>query len=189
MDWLLSAPREHRPWFARGLADSDGDVHFKDKTVDITTEPNTRFVKALLTSLNCHVTVSSYRNASRVTITATEAAKIVIFNPVVLTHRQKVLTKLIGATTFERHWPTWLQAKVAGLLASGLQTVQVRNRLLEEDNVFVKLHTLSYKAKQLSAKHGSSSSAEGGIGAAERLRTPDPQISSQPRIMSFTLSG
>ena len=54
MDWMLSAPREDRLWFLRGLADSDGDVHFKDKSVDITTSPNTSFVRALLDSLNVH---------------------------------------------------------------------------------------------------------------------------------------
>lgn len=149
MVWLLSAPEERRLWFARGLADSDGDVHFKDKTVDITTEPNTSFVKALLTSLGCHVTVRSYRKASCTTITATDAARVMIFNPEVPTHRKKILAVLLGAATFERHWPTWLQEKVVRLLVSGLSTVEVRNRLLKEDNVFVKLHTLGYKAKQL----------------------------------------
>ncbi len=142
--------------FARGLADSDGDVHFKDKTVDITTAPNTLFVKALLTSLGCNVTISSYRDASRVTITATEAARLEIFNPNILTHRKKVLAKLIGARTFERRWPPWLQAKVNGFLATGIDKVQLRNRLLEEDNVFIKLHTLTCKKKRISAKEVSS---------------------------------
>lgn len=109
MDWILSVPRECRIWFIRGLADSDGDVHFKDKCVDITTSPNTRLIKALLSSLGLHTTVSFFRNSSRVTVSASDAAQIQIFNPELYTHRRKILEKLVGARTFPRHWPKWLR--------------------------------------------------------------------------------
>jgi hypothetical protein len=45
MAWLLDAPREMRLWFLRGLADSDGDVHFQHRWVDICTSPNTNFIR------------------------------------------------------------------------------------------------------------------------------------------------
>ena len=70
MDWMLHAPREFRLWFLRSLADSDGDVHFRDKSVDITTSPNTGFVKALLDSLNVHRVVRFTKGYGAITIRA-----------------------------------------------------------------------------------------------------------------------
>ena len=51
MDWMLHAPREFRLWFLRSLADSDGDVHFRDKSVDNITQH--RFCKGTLGFLEC----------------------------------------------------------------------------------------------------------------------------------------
>ena len=77
MDWILSAPREDRLWFLRGLADSDGNVHFKGKSVDLTTSPNTSFVKALLDSLDVHSVIRFTRGYGAITIRADKAATAV----------------------------------------------------------------------------------------------------------------
>jgi len=145
MDWILAAPTESRLWFLRGLADSDGDVHFKDKSVGITTSPNTDFVNSLIRSLGCRTHLEVYPNFSKVVLPAPQAANIGVFNPEVLTYRRKTLEKLVGARTFERHWPQWLEAKVTGFLDSGLDVRAIRDRILEEDNVFTRLHTLNRK--------------------------------------------
>jgi len=115
MDWMLHAPREFRLWFLRGLADSDGDVHFRDKSVDITTSPNTGFVKALLDSLNVHCVVRFTRGHGAITIRADQAMRIAIFNPEVNTYRRELLEKLVGASVYPRRWPSWLEEKVGHL--------------------------------------------------------------------------
>ncbi len=56
MDWLLTAPGELRLWFLRGLADSDGTVNLRNKSVSIITSPNTDLVQRLFGSLACHNT-------------------------------------------------------------------------------------------------------------------------------------
>jgi hypothetical protein len=33
MDWVLTTSQEMRIWFVRGLADSDGDVDLRDRSV------------------------------------------------------------------------------------------------------------------------------------------------------------
>ena len=149
MNWLLEAPTNHRIWFLRGLADSDGDVHFKDKSVDITTSPNTEFVKALCDSLDLRNYVRFSRNFSQITIPAEDAARIRIFNPSVLTYRRKILEKLVNAKTFPRHWPSWLKEKVDGLLDSGSSNREICERVLAEDNTFVKMYTLNRKRRKL----------------------------------------
>jgi hypothetical protein len=63
-------PQEGRLWFLRGLSDSDGDVHFRDKSVDITTAPNTGFVKALLDSMNVRIVVRFTKGYGVITIRA-----------------------------------------------------------------------------------------------------------------------
>jgi len=99
---MLHAPREFRLWFLRGLADSDGDVHFRDKSVDITTSPNTGFVKALLDSLNVHCVVRFTRGYGAITIRADQAMRIAIFNPEVNTYRRELLEKLVGGSVYPR---------------------------------------------------------------------------------------
>jgi len=152
MEWILSSPPDCRVWFLRGLADSDGDVHFKDKTVDITTSPNTNLIRSLLSSVGCHPSTSFDGRVSRVTITLSDAARIGIFNPDVHTHRRKILEKLLGASTFERRWPVWLQEEVEKLFEAGFTVKEVRDHLFSEKNVFVKLHTLNRKSIQCKTK-------------------------------------
>ena len=68
MDWLLTAPEEMKVWFLRGVADSDGDVDFRDRSVGITSEPNTALISSLLSSLGVLnlVEYESTRDVARV---------------------------------------------------------------------------------------------------------------------------
>jgi hypothetical protein len=63
MSWLLLTSPENRLWFLRGLADSDGSVNIRNKTVTITSEPNVRLIKALLTSLDANPREYWYRGS------------------------------------------------------------------------------------------------------------------------------
>lgn len=94
MSWLLSAPPECRMWFIRGLADSDGSVHFRHKSAEIVTSPNTELMRDILASLQIHNILDFSKGCGRISISAQRAAEIQIFNPRVLTHRRKLLEKL-----------------------------------------------------------------------------------------------
>jgi hypothetical protein len=148
MDWVLRAPLGRRLWFTRGVADSDGDVHLHDKSVGITTTPNTNFIYKLLRSVGCRPRVETSPRFSKVVITVTEAMKILIFNPELRTYRRKNLEKLASAKTFQRHWPEWLQVEVTRLLGSGAEPGEIRDRILNEKGVFVRLATLNRKASR-----------------------------------------
>ena len=150
MDWMLSAPREDRLWFLRGLADSDGDVHFRDKSVDITTSPNTSFVKALLDSLNVHNIVRFTKGYGAITIRADQAMGIAIFNPQVNTYRRNLLERLVGANVYPRHWPSWLTDKVDHLIRLGLSKREICEHVLYEDNTYIKMHNLGRKMQNRS---------------------------------------
>lgn len=147
MKWMLTASREARIWFLRGVADSDGTVSMRNRTVVITSEPNTAFFKTLFKSLGLRAWTHTSRGFGCVTISATDAAKMRIFNPEIETHRGRLLKKLATARTFQRRWPNWLENKAASLQMSGLSPSAVRNRILFEDNTYVKLKTI--KSKQV----------------------------------------
>lgn len=149
MKWLLSAPREMRLQFLRGLADSDGGIHFSDKEVNIVTEPNSALVVALFQSLEIRSRLGTTHGFGMVIISGKNAAEIRIFNLEILTHRRKLLEKLVSAKTFQRHWPRWLQARAEDLLRQGLGNREVCEKLLEEDGVFVKYNTLKRKRAKL----------------------------------------
>src|SRR3989454_9251046 len=152
MKWLLSAPREYRLWFLRGLADSDGGVHFQEKWVDIATSPNTLFVKRLVDSLGIHTRVRIHRGYGYVSISCKDAAKIQIFNPEIPTHRRKMLEKVVGASIFRSAWPDWLNAKIERLVKNGLGPREICIRLLEEDNVYAKMRTVKRKIDRIMSK-------------------------------------
>ena len=152
MDWMLSAPREDRLWFLRGLADSDGDVHFRDKSVDITTSPNTSFVKALLDSLGLHSVIRFTKGYGVVTIRADQAMRIAIFNPEVDSYRRILLERLVRAHVYPRHWPGWLLEKVDQLIRLGLSKREICERILFEDNTYIKMQTLGRKLQNRNAK-------------------------------------
>jgi hypothetical protein len=145
MDWLLTAPPEHRLWFLRGLADSDGTVNVRNKAVAIITSPNTDLVRKLLASLGCHHTFGMSKGVGVVAISANDAARIKIFNPNVMTHRRKQLDNVCNAATYQRHWPKWLESRVEGLMRKGLDVRSMRDVLLNKDRVYVKLKTLKRK--------------------------------------------
>jgi len=144
-DWILAAPLKRRLWFVRGLADSDGDVHLDDKSVGITTTPNTRFVYALLRSVGCRPRIDLDGSSSKVVIAVRQAVAIEIFSEEQFSYRHKRLEILANARTFERHWPAWLQEKVTQYLSAGIEPRIIRDRILEEDGVFVRLATLQRK--------------------------------------------
>ena len=151
MDWLLAAPDEMRLWFLRGVSDSDGDVDFRDRSVGITSEPNTAFVSNLLTSLGVHNSVEyeRARDVGRVSLSVPDAVRIGIFNPTVFTHRRKLLERLACAKTYPKHWPSWLNARVGQLIRNGEVPREVVEKILEENGVFVKMQTVARKAKLL----------------------------------------
>jgi len=145
MAWILGAPRELKLWFIRGLSDSDGDVHINDKTVGITTSPNRDFVNSLLQSVGCRTHVETSPRFDKVVITLNQAVEMKMFNPEILTHRRKILEKLASAKTFQRHWPQWLQERIASLIGSGLDPREIRMKVLDEEGVYVRLATLRKK--------------------------------------------
>ncbi len=149
MAWLLGAPRYTRIWFLRGLADSDGNVHFQHRWVDIATSPNTVFVKNLVESLGFHTNVRVHRGYGYVSISAADAARIQIFNPELQTYRRLVLEKLVAAETFHKNWPDWLGTKVDSLIRAGLTERRICESILEEYNVYLRMRTIKARRKKL----------------------------------------
>ena len=139
-------------WFLRGLADSDGSVYFKNRSVGIITSPNGKLVGNLLDSLKMHYYSGWSKGCMVVVISLKEAAQMQIFNPHVATHRRKALEKLVSAKTFQRRWPSWLEAKVQRLLKSGFEAAEISHRIYEEDDTFVRSHTIRRKAEVFHAK-------------------------------------
>ncbi len=154
MDWILRAPRKFRLWFLRGIADSDGTVNLRNKLVEIVSSPNTYFFRDLFTSLGIKNVVRFSRGYGYVAVDAPAAARIRIFSPAVATHRRKMLEKLVNAKTFHPHWPAWLEDLVQVLIAKGLPAPEIRNQLLEDHNVYVKIHTIKRKIRKARLLHG-----------------------------------
>lgn len=147
MDWLLTASREARIWFLRGIADSDATVNLRNKTVDIITGPNSAIIIALLDSLEVQTQTWISKGASIVSIPAKEAMELWIFNPEIETHRGRLLRKLADAQVYPRRWPPWLYKKVDKLLAEGVTPGRIRDKLLWEDNTYVKLKSIWSRVK------------------------------------------
>ncbi len=142
MDWLLAAPAEHRRWFLRGIADSDGSVNLRNRTTQITSAPNTRFFSALFSSLDVKALTYPSKGVGTISVSAKDAMNMQIFNPEVETHRNSLLQKLANARTFRSRWPGWLETKVSQLLREGLDASSIRDKLLFEDHTYVKLKTI-----------------------------------------------
>jgi len=148
MEWMFGAPRKFRLWFLRGIADSDGTVNLRNKLVEITSSPNTYFFADLFTSLGVKNVVRFSNGYGYVAVDAPAAARIRIFSPAVPTHRRKKLERLVSAKTFHPHWPAWLENLVQALIAKGLPAPEIRNRLLEDHDVYVKIHTIKRKTRK-----------------------------------------
>jgi hypothetical protein len=149
MDWLLSAPRICRLWFIRGLFDSDGTVHFRNKEAEIISSPNSKLIMSLLDSLKVRNRLGNSKGYDKVIISIENAARIQVFNPNVATHRRKALERLVSAKTFQRHWPEWLQRKVDGLIRKGLDDPVICHRIFDEDKVYIKTKTVKIKRSLL----------------------------------------
>jgi hypothetical protein len=155
MDWMLLAPVKYRLWFLRGIADSDGNVNLRNKIIEITSSPNTYFFHRLFDSLGIKSTVRFSRGYGYVAVAASAAARVQIFSPDVLTYRRETLEKLVGAKTFHPHWPAWLEDLVQELIAKGLPAPEIRNRILEDHDVYVKIHTIKRKIRNANLLRGS----------------------------------
>lgn len=129
----------------------------------ITTSPNTGFIDSLVRSIGCRTRIETQPDFGEVVLSVGQAVEIGIFNLEVLTYRRKTLEKLAVATTFERHWPAWLQEKVNTPLDSESDINEVRDRILEEDNVFVRLKTLKRKKAKRADQQMRIEDAGGGI--------------------------
>ena len=164
LDWLLSAPPECKMWFIRGLADSDGSVHFRHKSAEIVTSPNTTLIRDILASLHVHNVLDFSKGCGRISISGQTAAEIQIFNPRILTHRRKLLEKLVRAETFQRRWPAWLESRVQRMLCEGLSPPAVARRIFNEDEVYIKMATVIRKRRlMLEKSHGRDTHPQGGI--------------------------
>ena len=145
MTWLATASPQARAWFVRGVADSDGTVNLRNKTVVITSAPNTDFLRDILVSLGINTRTHESGGFGYVTISGQAAFELQIFNPEIPTHRGFLLQKMVEARTFQSRWPVWLQRRVASLLAREPRDSRVRDTLLFEDNIYVKLRTIRLK--------------------------------------------
>ena len=162
MDWLLTASHVSILWFLRGVADSDGTVSIRNRTVEITSEPNANLFKNLFELLGVHSRIHRSKGVGYVTMSALEAARVCIFNPEIETHRGVLLNTLAGAQTFQARWPAWLEERVADLIHEGLDPRTIRNKLLFEDGTYVKLKTLKSKIAKFTNGAGGGLSARQG---------------------------
>jgi hypothetical protein len=154
MEWMFGAPRKFRLWFLRGIADSDATVNLRNKVVEIISSPNTYFFGDLFTSLGIKNVIRFSNGYGYVAVDAPAAARIRIFSPAVPTHRRKMLEKLVSAKTFHPHWPAWLEDLVQALIVKGLPAPEIRNRLLDDHNVYVKIHTIKRKIRKANLLRG-----------------------------------
>jgi len=165
MEWLLTATHASIEWFLRGIADSDGCVNVGNRSVDITSEPNGPFFVKLFAKVGIHARIYKSKGYDNVSISAFEAARIQIFNVQVGTHRSVLLGRVANAHTFQARWPAWLEERVHQLLSEHENLSTVRNMLLSEDNIYVKLRTLRSKQGHCKGKP-----AKGSAPLTPRLR-------------------
>ena len=145
MDWLLTASPASIEWFLRGIADSDGCVNVNNRTVEITSEPNGPLFVKLFAMVGIRAKIYKSKGYDTVSISAPDAARMQIFNVQVGTHRSELLARVANARAFQARWPAWLEERVNQLLSKHEDLSTVRNILLSEDIVFVKLRTLRKK--------------------------------------------
>ncbi|HVH14154.1 MAG TPA: hypothetical protein VNA15_00345 [Candidatus Angelobacter sp.] len=98
-----------------------------------------------MASLGVHSVVRFTKGYGVVTIRAVEAVNVGIFNPEVESCRRILLERLVRAKTFPRHWPHWLEEKVNGLIRSGLGKREICERVLQDDNTYIKMQSLKRK--------------------------------------------
>lgn len=104
MERMTTAPRLLRVWFLRGVADSDGFVNLRNKEVETVSSPNTPCFFIVCSPTSESRTWSEFsRGYGLVTLSAPVAENIQLFGGAVPTQRSKILGRLVGATTFQRH--------------------------------------------------------------------------------------
>ena len=145
MEWLLTAAPASIECFLRGVADSDGCVNVGNRAVEITSEPNGPLFVKLFDKVGIRARIYKSKGKDSVSISAFDAARMQIFNLQVGTHRSELLDRVANARTFPARWPAWLEGRVHHLLSEHEDVSTVRNMLLSEDNVYVKLRTLRNK--------------------------------------------
>jgi len=165
MDWLLAAAPVSIVWFLKGIADSDGCVNVGNRTVEITSEPNGPLFVKLFAKVGIRAKIYKSKGYDCVSIPASEAARIQIFNVQVGTHRSVLLDRVANAQTFPARWPAWLEERAYHLLSEHADLSTVRNILLAEDNTYVKLRTLRNKRGSCEGKP-----AKGSAPLTPRLR-------------------
>ncbi len=147
MRWLLSASEAHRLWFLRGIADSDGTVNVKDRSVVLTTHPNGEFFLELLKSLGLQARLYISKGEQYVSLRAKVAMRVRLFNPEIPTHRGLILAKVANAKAFQRRWPPWLENRVKQMSDDGLSASEIRNRVLLEHDTYIKLGSIRRKLR------------------------------------------
>lgn len=149
MDWLLTASPDSILWFLRGIADSDGTVNVRNKVVAITSEPNGPLFVNLFATMGVRAMIHKSKGYDCVSISVSDAARVQIFNPELETHRNRLLSKLASAQTFQARWPPWLEERARRLLAENPDVGAVRNTLLFKDDTYVTLRTLKVKLARM----------------------------------------
>lgn len=146
MKWLLRAKPFYRLWFLRGIADSDGSVNVRNGAVVITSSPNTDLFYSIFITLGIKANRWFSDGTGYVGIRAVDAYALRIFNPIIATHRGNMLEKLALARTYPAHWPNWFDAKEKQFLSDGRDCASIRDTLLNDYRVYVKLKTLTAKS-------------------------------------------
>jgi hypothetical protein len=138
---VVSAGRKGRPERLRTGFDKyvcpngAGEVAFWSQQTRLSYNPS-------FTSLGVRTLIHESKGTGHVTIRAEDAMRLRILNPNLETHRDRLLKRLAGARTFQRRWPGWLDAKVKRLIEDGLPQKIIRDTLLEEDDIYVKLRSI-----------------------------------------------
>jgi hypothetical protein len=100
--------------------------------------------------LDVHSVVRFTKGYGVVTIRADQAMKIAIFNPEVDSYRRILLERPVRAQINPRHWPGWLVEKVDQLIRSGLSKREICERILFEDDTYIKMQTLGRRLQNRS---------------------------------------
>ena len=100
-------------------------------------------------SLDLHPTSYKSNGVGTISIPTADAARVEVFNSEMMTHRALLLHELVNAKTFPRKWPQWLETRVNLLLRKGLESNEIRNKILKEDHVYIKLKTVKEKLLKL----------------------------------------
>ena len=60
------------------------------------------------------------------------------------------MEKIVGTNVYHRHWPRWLGEKTDSLIRLGLSKREICERILNENNTYIKMHSLNKKIENRS---------------------------------------